>query len=190
MAGTNTYKATHRAQGNVGIGGNGAADEQPGDFDIGGRRVGCECIGFAGFGDGPIANQRWRADNRTGGHLDGGHRLDGGEQRHNHGGDFHGDIHFDCRRQRDDRRQYLGGTGATIAGNGTGAGNLTLNAGGLLSPGGAGGIRRITDTLSPSLGSSPTSNTKTLIEIDKSNLATNDQVFASGAIIYGGTLTV
>jgi fibronectin-binding autotransporter adhesin len=82
------------------------------------------------------------------------------------------------------------GSGATIAGNGTVAGNLTLNAGGILSPGGAGGIGRITSTLSPSLGSSPSSTTRTLIEIDKSNLATNDQVFANGAIIYGGRLTV
>jgi autotransporter-associated beta strand protein len=76
------------------------------------------------------------------------------------------------------------GSGSTMAGSGTVGGNLTISAGGLLTPGGTGGIGKITTGLSPQLSG------QTLIEIDKGNAATNDQVFASGPVIYGGTLTV
>jgi fibronectin-binding autotransporter adhesin len=82
--------------------------------------------------------------------------------------------------------QVVADNGAIVSGSGTLASNLTINSGALLSPGGSNALGRLTVNLSPSISAGG----RVLIEIDKGNAATNDQLFASGPIIYNGTLTV
>jgi autotransporter-associated beta strand protein len=75
-------------------------------------------------------------------------------------------------------------SGGVLTGTGLITSNFTISASGFLQPGGTNGIGRI------NVGLSPTLSGRTIIEIDKGNSATNDQVFAGGPVIYGGTLTV
>jgi fibronectin-binding autotransporter adhesin len=69
----------------------------------------------------------------------------------------------------------------TLQGSGTVSSNLVTDPGSILSPG-SNSIGRLTVTGAMTLGGT------NLVEIDKSNGATNDQVFAAGDVAYGGTL--
>ncbi|TAK95123.1 MAG: hypothetical protein EPO07_15755, partial [Verrucomicrobia bacterium] len=73
-------------------------------------------------------------------------------------------------------------TGATLGGNGTIAGVVTVDSGATLSPGASIG------TLT--LGSSPTLNGTTLMEVDNSGSPNADKLVVNGALSFGGTLTV
>ena len=77
------------------------------------------------------------------------------------------------------------GSGATLSGTGSIASNLTVSAGGILSPGGTGGIGKLSASISAALSG------HTIMEINKANLVvTNDQLASGGPIIFGGTLSV
>jgi len=71
----------------------------------------------------------------------------------------------------------------TLTGNGTLDGAVTVNNGGTLSPG-SGGIGTLTINSNLTLGGN------VLVEIDKGLSPSNDIVSVSGALIYGGTITV
>ena len=72
-----------------------------------------------------------------------------------------------------------------MTGNGSIASNLTVNAGGTISPGGTGGIGKLTAAISAALSG------HTVMEVNRANLViTNDQVASGGLIILGGTLSV
>jgi fibronectin-binding autotransporter adhesin len=73
--------------------------------------------------------------------------------------------------------------GQTLQGNGTITGNLTVGAGAIVSPGGAGAIGTL--TVSSAVALSGTA----MMEVNKT-AGTHDQISSSGSITYGGTLNV
>jgi fibronectin-binding autotransporter adhesin len=73
--------------------------------------------------------------------------------------------------------------GQTLQGNGTITGKLTVGAGAIVSPGGAGVIGTLTASSNVVLSGT------TMMDVNKT-AATSDQIISSGSINYGGTLSV
>ena len=73
--------------------------------------------------------------------------------------------------------------GQTLQGNGTIAGKLTVGAGAIVSPGGAGVIGTLTASSNVVLSGT------TMMDVNKT-AATSDQITSSGSFSYGGTLSV